>query len=237
MTTACWIGVGCIALFFVLSLMGVKICYSMLASGIVGILLLSGLKGAMAVVSTALFSMVSSFDYAVLPMFILMATIITESGMGTSLYASCRTWLGHLPGGLCIATIIACAVFAAVTAFPWASIMAVGAIALPDMFVLGRAVHAHPLDHDGWDAHFTSGDDPLFDAFHTLLSLRGALAEVDEILAHQRKEVDGLELYTVFGGGLQIAVLNPFVVQGIGVGGAAGVRQLHPGESGLLGHL
>ncbi|WP_325228273.1 TRAP transporter large permease [Oscillibacter sp.] len=133
MTTACWIGVGCIVLFFVLSLMGVKICYSMLASGIVGILLLSGLRGTMAVVSTALFSMVSSFDYAVLPMFILMATIITESGMGTSLYASCRTWLGHLPGGLCIATIIACAVFAAVTAFPWASIMAVGAIALPEM--------------------------------------------------------------------------------------------------------
>ena len=53
--------------------------------------------------------------------------------MGTSLYSSCRTWLGQLPGGLCIATIIACAVFAAVTAFPWASIMAVGAIALPEM--------------------------------------------------------------------------------------------------------
>ena len=62
-----------------------------------------------------------------------MATIITETGMGTSLYSSCRTWLGHLPGGLCITSIIACAVFAAVTAFPWASIMAVGAIALPEM--------------------------------------------------------------------------------------------------------
>ena len=61
---------------------------------------------------TSLFSMVSSFDYAVLPMFILMATIITETGMGTSLYSSCRTWLGHLPGGLCITSIIACAVFA-----------------------------------------------------------------------------------------------------------------------------
>lgn len=133
MTAACWIGVASIVLFFVLALLGVKVCYSMLASSIVGLLLLSGLKGTMAVVSTALFSMVSSYDYAVLPMFILMATVITETGMGTSLYASCRTWLGHLPGGLCLATIIACAVFAAVTAFPWASIMAVGAIALPEM--------------------------------------------------------------------------------------------------------
>ena len=133
MTAACWIGVASIALFFALALLGVKVCYSMLASSIVGLLLLSGLKGSMAVVSTALFSMVSSYDYAVLPMFILMATVITETGMGTSLYASCRTWLGHLPGGLCLATIIACAVFAAVNAFPWASIMAVGAIALPEM--------------------------------------------------------------------------------------------------------
>ena len=127
------IGVLSIVLFFALSLIGVKICYAMLASGVVGLVALSGFKGAASVTATALFSMVSSFDYCVLPMFILMATIITETGMGTSLYASCRTWLGHMHGGLCMATIIACAVFAAVTAFPWASIMAVGAIALPEM--------------------------------------------------------------------------------------------------------
>lgn len=127
------IGIICIVIFFALSLIGVKICYAMLGSGILGLIMLSGLKGAASVTATALFSMISSFDYCVLPMFILMATIITETGMGTSLYSSCRTWLGHLPGGLCIATIIACAVFAAVTAFPWASIMAVGAIALPEM--------------------------------------------------------------------------------------------------------
>ena len=133
MTTACWIGLGAIVLFFILALMGVKICYAMLASGVAGLIFINGINGAISVTSTALFSMVSSYDYAVLPMFILMATIIPETGMGTSLYSSCRTWLGQLPGGLCIATIIACAVFAAVTAFPWASIMAVGAIALPEM--------------------------------------------------------------------------------------------------------
>ena len=127
------IGTLCVVVFFVLSLMGVKICYAMLGSGILGLIMMSGVQGAASVTSTALFSMISSYDYCVLPMFILMATIITETGMGTSLYSSCRTWLGHLPGGLCIATIIACAVFAAVTAFPWASIMAVGAIALPEM--------------------------------------------------------------------------------------------------------
>ncbi len=127
------IGILSIVVFFALSLMGVKICYAMLGSGILGLIMLSGVKGAASVTATALFSMISSYDYCVLPMFILMATIITETGMGTSLYSSCRTWLGHLPGGLCIATIIACAVFAAVTAFPWASIMAVGAIALPEM--------------------------------------------------------------------------------------------------------
>lgn len=133
MTQACMIGVLSIVLFFALSLIGVKICYAMLASGIAGLLFITGAKGTISVVSTALFSMISSYDYCVLPMFILMATIITETGMGTSLYSSCRSWLGHMRGGLCIATIIACAVFAAVTAFPWASIMAVGAIALPEM--------------------------------------------------------------------------------------------------------
>ena len=85
MTTACWIGLGAIVLFFILALMGVKICYAMLASGIAGLIFINGINGAISVTSTALFSMVSSFDYAVLPMFILMATIITETGMGTSL--------------------------------------------------------------------------------------------------------------------------------------------------------
>ncbi len=127
------IGILSVVIFFALSLIGMKICYSMLASGIFGLLLISGTKGAISIVSTALFSMISSYDYCVLPMFILMATIITETGMGTALYSSCRTWLGHMRGGLCITTIIACAIFAAVTAFPWASIMAVGAIALPEM--------------------------------------------------------------------------------------------------------
>lgn len=127
------IGILALALFFVLALMGVKVCYSMLVSSIFGLVLLNSFKGAVSVVGTALFSMISSYDYAVLPMFVLMASIITETGMGTDLYASCRTWLGHMRGGLCMATIIACAIFAAVTAFPWASIMAVGAIALPEM--------------------------------------------------------------------------------------------------------
>lgn len=133
MTTAAWIGVFAIVLFFILSLMGVRICYSMLISGIVGAWLINGSAGAIAITQSALYTLVSSYDYAVLPMFIFMATVITETGMGTELYSSCRTWLGHMRGGLCISTIIACAVFAAVTAFPWASIMAVGAIALPEM--------------------------------------------------------------------------------------------------------
>ncbi|MFV0363457.1 MAG: TRAP transporter large permease [Suipraeoptans sp.] len=133
MTMNSWVGVGCIALFFVLALMGMKICYSLLTCSLVGLFLMNGLAGTMGVIGTALFSMISSYDYAVLPMFILMASIITETGMGTDLYSSARTWLGHLPGGLCVATIVACAIFAAVTAFPWASIMAVGAIALPEM--------------------------------------------------------------------------------------------------------
>lgn len=127
------IGILALALFFALALMGVKVCYSMLVSSIFGLVLLNSFKGAVSVVGTALFSMISSYDYAVLPMFVLMASIITETGMGTDLYGSCRTWLGHMHGGLCMATIIACAIFAAVTAFPWASIMAVGAIALPEM--------------------------------------------------------------------------------------------------------
>ena len=43
MTTACWIGLGAIVLFFILALMGVKICYAMLASGIAGLIFILSL--------------------------------------------------------------------------------------------------------------------------------------------------------------------------------------------------
>ena len=133
MTTKVMIGLIAVIAFFVFSYLGVKICYSMLASSVIGLFLLIGAKGTASAVATTLFSMITSYDYCVLPLFILMAGIITETGMGTALYKSCRTWFGNVRGGLCIATIIACAIFAAVTAFPMASIMAVGAIALPEM--------------------------------------------------------------------------------------------------------
>ncbi len=127
------IGLLCVALFFILSLKGVKIGISMLIAGFVGLAIMTNLPSAMMVVGTNVFSVVSSYDFAVLPMFILMAQVITVSEMGTDLYKTASVWLGHMRGGLAIATIGACAIFAAVTAFPWAAILSIGAIAIPQM--------------------------------------------------------------------------------------------------------
>lgn len=133
MSSAITIGLCCIAGFFILAMMGVKIGAAMLTMGFVGILLMNGWNSAIMVLGTNVFSVISSYDFAVLPMFILMAQIITVSDMGSELYNTASAWLGHLPGGLAIATIGACAIFAAVTAFPWAAIVSIGAIAIPQM--------------------------------------------------------------------------------------------------------
>ncbi len=127
------IGLLCVALFFILSLKGVKIGISMLIAGFVGLAIMNNFTSALMVVGTNVFSVVSSYDFAVLPMFILMAQVITVSEMGTDLYKTASAWLGHMRGGLAIATIGACAIFAAVTAFPWAAILSIGAIAIPQM--------------------------------------------------------------------------------------------------------
>ena len=105
------------------------------------------------------------------------------------------------------------------------------------VLVLRGAVHPHALNHHSGDMHFRGGNDALSDALHALLSLRGGLAVPDEVLADQRVEVDGLELNTILDRGLQIALLYPLVVQRVGVGGAAGIRQLHAGEASLVSHL
>ena len=75
--------------------------------------------------------------FGVIPLFILMGTLATNSGLSQELYKASHAWVGHRRGGLALATIFASGGFAAICGSSVASAATLGKVALPEMLRYG----------------------------------------------------------------------------------------------------
>lgn len=78
-------------------------------------------------------SVASNYALAAVPLFIFMGAMLERSGMAERLFALMRRWFGWMPGGLAVATIAMCTVFAAGTGIVGAVEILVGLLAIPSM--------------------------------------------------------------------------------------------------------
>jgi C4-dicarboxylate transporter, DctM subunit len=122
-----------LAVLFVFLALGLPIGTSMALIGIAGFWYL--VSGAAAISNAALisFQIVSDYSFAVLPLFLLMAHVCFVSGLGQDLYGLAAKWLGHMRGGLAMATVGGCAAFAAISASSVATAATMGLVSLPEM--------------------------------------------------------------------------------------------------------
>jgi tripartite ATP-independent transporter DctM subunit len=74
-----------------------------------------------------------SYSLSVIPLFILMGQFAFISGISTDIYKTVYHWMGHLRGGLAMATVMACAFFAAVSGSSLATGATMGMVAIPEM--------------------------------------------------------------------------------------------------------
>jgi len=79
------------------------------------------------------FSVFGSYSLTVIPLFVLMGQLAYHSGISTRLFDSAYRFIGHWPGGLAIATVGACAAFAAICGSTNATAATMGAATLPEM--------------------------------------------------------------------------------------------------------
>jgi C4-dicarboxylate transporter, DctM subunit len=126
-------GIVGFAVLLVLMFMGMPIGFTMLLCGVVGFAYLASWSGAFEVLTQTPYNLVTNYDYAVLPLFLLMAEICMAAGMGQSLYRLVYVWIGRMRGGLAIATIGACACFAAASSSSIATAVTLGLVAIPEM--------------------------------------------------------------------------------------------------------
>lgn len=70
-------------------------------------------------------------------MYVLMSQVLLVSGVGRDLYEMASRWFRHFPGGLAIATLFCCAIFAAISGSSVATAITIGSVALPEMVKRG----------------------------------------------------------------------------------------------------
>jgi tripartite ATP-independent transporter DctM subunit len=126
-------GIVGIVLLLVLFLLRMPVAFAMAFVGFVGFAYLSGSDPALSLLAQDIYETFSSYPLSVIPMFILMGDLAFASGISKRLYDTTYTWVGALRGGLTIATVLACAGFAAICGSTAATAATMGKIALPEM--------------------------------------------------------------------------------------------------------
>jgi tripartite ATP-independent transporter DctM subunit len=112
---------------------GMRIAFATAICGFFGLWLLRGYDPAATLSATTIVGHLTNYNLLVLPLFIMMGFFAYYAGITRDLYWAARQWLGHLPGGLAIATIIGCAGFAAACGASTASAAVMGRVALPEL--------------------------------------------------------------------------------------------------------
>lgn len=123
-----------LGVMFALLLASLPVAFSLGSLGL-GMLLGGGFSPLMA--PQAILSTLDGFILLAVPLFLLMSNILLYGGCGRDLYAAVQAWVGHWPGGLAIATIISCGIFAAISGVSVATAATIGVVAIPEMIERG----------------------------------------------------------------------------------------------------
>ncbi|MER0236774.1 TRAP transporter large permease [Fulvimarina sp. MAC8] len=127
------IGVTGLVILLALLALRIPVAFAMFAVGLGGLFILNSPTAALSLLSSETYSLATSADLVIIPLFILMGNIATESGMSRKLYDAAYAWVGWIKGGLASATILGCAGFAALSGSSVASALTMGRVSLAEM--------------------------------------------------------------------------------------------------------
>lgn len=114
-------------------MIGMPIGFVLIFVGATGILFTAGYETLQGILSTTAYRSVNDFTFSAVPLFILMAHFISKSKVADDLFDSVLKWIGHIPGGAGIATVIGSAGFGALSGSSVAATSVMSEIAVPKM--------------------------------------------------------------------------------------------------------
>jgi tripartite ATP-independent transporter DctM subunit len=127
------IGILGILLMFILLAFGMYIGMAMALVGFLGLCVIVGVDSGINILGITPLAEGSSYTLSVIPLFVLMGQFAFNSGISTDIYKTVYAWMGRFRGGLAMATVCACAGFAAVCGSSLATGATMGMVAIPEM--------------------------------------------------------------------------------------------------------
>src|SRR5512137_2474723 len=127
------VGMMALALLLLLFATGIELGFAMAMVGFVGFAYLNGVRPAMQLVGRDIYDVITNYGYTVFPLFILMGQIGFNAGIAIRLYDSAHKFIGHIPGGLAIATVMGAAGFKAICGSGAATSATFASVAIPEM--------------------------------------------------------------------------------------------------------
>jgi len=141
------ITIGIISLIILLALFstGIELGFAMAAVGFCGFAYFNGFAAAMNLLGRDIYDVITSYGYTVFPLFILMGQIGFNAGIAVRLYSAANKFVGHIPGGLAMATVIGATGFKAICGSSAATSATFASVAVPEM------------DRYGYDRRLSTG--------------------------------------------------------------------------------
>jgi len=124
------IGLGLLVVVF---LTGMELGFVMVMLGFLGFAYLVSVKAALSMVSQDVLDVLASYAFTVVPCFVLMGQIAFNGGIAKHLYVSAYKFLGHIPGGLAMATVGGATAFGSITGSSTATTATFASVAIPEM--------------------------------------------------------------------------------------------------------
>lgn len=111
----------------------VPIAMAMMLPGVIGYAALSGWPSLLNAMKGLAYARLANYDLTVIPLFLLMGAFASQGGLSRSLFQAGNAFIGHLRGGLAMASVLACAAFGSICGSSIATAATMTKVALPEM--------------------------------------------------------------------------------------------------------
>ncbi len=127
------VGILGAVILLILLAASMPVAFSMAIVGFAGFAAIVSPQAASSIITIDLYETFSSYSLTVIPLFILMGQVSFHAGISSRLFDAAYHWLGHLPGGLAMATVGACTAFGAICGSGPATAATMSLVAIPEM--------------------------------------------------------------------------------------------------------
>ncbi len=124
---------GIIVLLVMLFVLGTPVAFALGVVGFLGFSYVVSWTAGLNMVATVWWDTFSRYGLTVIPLFILMGQVVFYSGINARLYRAAYYWIGHVRGGIAMATVMACSAFSAICGSNAATAATMSTVALPEM--------------------------------------------------------------------------------------------------------